>query len=149
MRKPIDLQEALERLPLYIMGTDYRSAAAFVAGFNLASGGSALQGFHAWLVVRVGCGDNLGNEELVLWLAFPGCESPRERLCADGGEEQAIKCLIKSLNDFWRDRSDSNGMRRIYCSYENWLAQQSWYTPTWPDWIDRTGQKDAIPKSQQ
>ena len=121
---------------MYISAVDFDSLAAFISGFDLATGGSALQGFREWLLVKVGgYAANLAWTELVLEYTFRGSQSARDNLCECGGQQKGMNSIITLLDEFWRDRSAPDGMRRLYKSHEEWLRKQSWYSPSAPNWI--------------
>ena len=100
MNAPYTLRESLTRLGMHIPVVDFDSVSAFVCGFDLATGGGALEGFHEWLVVKLGRGNNSAFTELVLELAFPEAESPRDQLRTGAGDKRATDLLLAFLEEF-------------------------------------------------
>jgi hypothetical protein len=135
MALPHALQQVTKRPGMYFSPVNYDTAAAFLQGFDVANSGAALTGFREWLVLRVGCGNNLAWSELVLRLAFPDAESPRKCLSQSGNQKQATELLFGLLDEFWHQRETHQGLRRIYLCYQEWLRRQDWYGPSSPDYI--------------
>ena len=65
---------------MHIPTVDFDSVAAFVAGFDLATGGAPLEGFQEWLVVKLGHGNSLAWSELVVHLTFVA-RNPHASIC--------------------------------------------------------------------
>jgi hypothetical protein len=138
MALPHALQQMTKRPGMYLCPIEFDVAAAFIQGFDLASGGGVLVGFREWLVVKLGYGNNLAWSELVLRLAFPNAESPRQCLLQGGEQKRAVELLFRLLEEFWQEREAPHGLRRIYLRYQEWLQRQDWYGPTSPDYVADT-----------
>jgi hypothetical protein len=103
---------------------EYDVASAFLTGFDVATHGGLLVGFHEWLLPRVGGGDNQYWTELVLYLLFPGAPSPREHLARCKDQEQLVRSLFSLLEEFWLERDELHGLRGIYSRCHEWLQKQ-------------------------
>jgi hypothetical protein len=110
----------MSRRPAMYTGEEsYAAVCAFLGGFDLARDGGPLSGFHEWLVIRVGGGDNLHWSGLVKLLvasdpSFP-LSAEHNRLCLDG--------LFPILSEFLAYR-ESVGLTRIHQEYAQWLSRQ-------------------------
>jgi len=111
---------------MYICRMEFYTAAAFVDGFNSATGGRLLDGWREWLIVKVGSGNNLSWHVLFLWFAFPGDHIPEEKIVADADQAALIKHLGETLNSFWAAREE-DGLSTIMKRYQRWLHRQGWY----------------------
>jgi len=135
MAAPTLLQDMMRRPGMYFSPVEFDSVIAFLQGFNLACHGGALLGFREWLVVRLGNGNNLCWSALVLELAFPEAENPREQLLQTDGQKQAVRVLFSLLNEFMETISKPVGHREIFLRYQTWLMRQDWYVPSSPDYL--------------
>ena len=138
MNTPVELQHALSRPSMFVPAVEFDVLAAFILGFDAASNGGAVVGLREWLVVQVGGCDNLAWTELVLRLAFPDAESPRQKLLDQANQQQAVERLVALLNAFWEKRGSHTGLEQIYFEYHQWLKTQSWYKPGFPGWMGET-----------
>jgi hypothetical protein len=89
----------LQKYPgMFCLNGNFASIAAFLQGFNTATDQHALSGFREMLANKVGTGDNMAWEYLVLRLAFP--DEPRlwdtDQLRSES-EEEIVKDLLFSL----------------------------------------------------
>jgi hypothetical protein len=107
----------------------------------MASHGGLLAGFREWLIVKLGCGNNLSWCALVLELTFPDAESPRQQLLHNGSQERAVRSLFELLEEFWQERETPDGLRRIYLAYQEWLQHQDWYGPSSPQWVPESSER--------
>jgi hypothetical protein len=135
MGLPPALNNVKMRLGMYFPKIEFNAVAAFVDGFNLATNGGLLVGFREWLVVRLGYGNNLRWEGLVLRLTFPETESPGGQLHRTDNQNRAVQSLFTLLEAFLQERESADSLRRIFLRYEGWLKRQDWYGPTSPQWI--------------
>jgi hypothetical protein len=123
---------------LFFSPNEFDVAVAFLQGFNLAGGSGLLVGFHEWLVVRLGFGNNLVWCELVLHAIFPDDSSPRNRLQEAGMQEFAVNCLFALLAVFAEDKGSRRGLFWILLRHQQWLESQDWCCPSSPDYIDES-----------
>lgn len=123
MRQHRELFEKVRKYTgMWLDEETYGSATAFVSGYDAACEGGLLAGFKEWLVVRVGSGTNLAWSALVLHAAFPDHSSPQEALDPDPRvHRQAIETLFRLLAEFEDARAGSDGLRRIYSAFEQWV----------------------------
>lgn len=128
MKLPQTLANVKDRPGMYLRVSTFDAAAAFVDGYDAALCGGVLVGLREWLIVRVDGANNLAWSGLILHvLGDPD---------AQGDQAMLIKGLFNVLEEFMGVRGGTDGLRRIYVSYEKWLRSQEWYTPTSPQWID-------------
>lgn len=118
--------------------TNYDTAVSFILGANFACPCNCLEGFHEWLIPKLGIGNNLMWTELVLMLAFPNCQSPRAALDKLDDHLPVLNFLHELLTEFW-DVKKQDGLRLVYLNYEKWLRTQDWYDQTSSKWIDFDG----------
>jgi hypothetical protein len=123
---------------LYIRRREFYDVVAFVNGFDSAIAGGLMIGLHEWLITKLGEGENLAWDELVLRLTFPNVETPSQHLLLGNNQAIAFESLFALLEEFFNDRDAYNGLRRIYLQYECWLKRQSWYGPGVPNWLDQS-----------
>ena len=102
----------------------YDTVSSFLLGYQLATDGGALTGFHEWLVVRIRRGDNLAWTALVLYAAFPDSANPLVELKKPGSDEVAVKVLGHLLNEFWSQTSSRDGLRQVFVDYNEWCKQR-------------------------
>ncbi len=122
---------------MYVTEETYSAVANLVFGYDLACEGGVLLGFREWLIPRVRTGNNLSWDRLVLYLAFPGSKEPAQVATANAANQRhAIDELFRLIDEFDTERSDHDGLRRIFATYERWLRTQSWYEPDHPTWIE-------------
>lgn len=113
---------------MYLPELSFHACASYVAGYDAATEGGLLVGFHQWLVVKVGHSDNLAWYALVREVMGASANSPTDH----AGE---VAFLLATLDEFLSERARRGGLRRIFSAYEAWLRQQAWYTPESPQWI--------------
>jgi hypothetical protein len=133
MSLPEVLGNLRKRPGMYICPVTYDTAVAFVDGYDTATQRGLLVGFHEWLVVKVGEGNNLTWSALVSDLMQR--TTPLKELKNPDDHKAAIEFLFATLDQFLGERDEWGGMRRIYVAYERWLHRQDWYGPSSPDWI--------------
>ena len=130
------LLESVRKHPgMYLSRVEFDLAVAFLDGFDLASNGGLLAGFKEWLVVKLDFAHDLTWPGLVLLLTFPQMDSPGSQLLQGDNQKRAVESLFGLLEAFWQEREASEGLRRIYRQYEEWLKRQDWYGPSCPQWI--------------
>jgi hypothetical protein len=49
----------------------------------------------------------------------------------------AIEFMFATMVEFLNERDAHDGLRRIHMAYDDWLRQQDWYGPSFPDWLPR------------
>jgi hypothetical protein len=105
---------------LYGLDGSYRTAVAFLTGFNEARSGGLLRGFTEWLVVRKGECSSFGWQALVLDEALPDVESrgwnKLGRLTPEQ-EQEAVNLLLSLLCEFLGVRDDVMALARVYARY--------------------------------
>jgi hypothetical protein len=145
MSLPDVLEHMKKRPGMYVAKVDFDSVAAFIAGFNLATNGGLLVGFREWLIVKLGYGNNLVWDALVLKLTFPEAESASNQLLQAEQQKRAVESLFQLLEAFLQEKNSPDGLRRIFISYEEWLKHQDWYGPSSPSWIADCGAPEPVP----
>jgi hypothetical protein len=133
MSLPEVLANLRKRPSMYIRPATYDTAVAFVDGYDAATRRGFLVGFHEWLVVKLGEGNNLAWPALVSGLMQRG--TAVKELKGQYDHNVAIEFLFATLEQFLDERDISGGMRTIYIAYDRWLRRQDWYGPSSPDWI--------------
>ena len=133
MSLPEVLANLRKRPGMYIRPATYDTAVAFVDGYDAAARRGLLVGFHEWLVVKLGGGNNLAWPALVSDL-MQRTTAVKELKTPDD-HKAAIEFLFATLEQFLDERDEWSGMRRIYVAYERWLRRQDWYGPSSPSWI--------------
>jgi hypothetical protein len=110
------------------MDDSYGQACAFVQGVNVGSDWALLPVFREWLVMRLGFGNNLGWQTLVLRLTFP---SPghklRELLDNPQNNRKAVDNLFRLLEEYLDLQKHPGAVDRIREEHSAWLRSQSWY----------------------
>lgn len=153
MPLPEPLQHVRQRPKLFMSAVTFDAAVAFLNGYDVAQSGALMCGFREWLVVKVGCGNNLVWYALVLELAFPGAEDPRKQLTENNDHAAVIELMFDLLEQYRAEAESYQGLRRIHLRYENWLRQQEWYGPGSPDWVEirrpRTPRKRATKRRRE
>ncbi|HWY87735.1 MAG TPA: hypothetical protein VNX28_13470 [Gemmataceae bacterium] len=141
MSLPSLLENVKKRPGMYFPKVEFDVVAAFITGFNLAGNGGLLLGFRQWLIVKLGYGNNLAWDALVLRLTFPEIESSSTQLLAQSeNQKRAVESLFGLIETFLEERDATDGLRKIFLRYEGWLKRQDWYVPSSPQWIaDDTG----------
>lgn len=97
------LRQFLVKPGMYIPRETYYAFVSFLEGFDFASGGSALRGFHEWLVERYGVARDLHYSASVLDLLgfpWPATMTPER-------EKLAIERLRALLEEFFEATRDS------------------------------------------
>jgi hypothetical protein len=135
MSLPALLGLVRERPEMYLQKVEFYVASAFIDGFNFANENGLLIGFREWLVTKLGYGNNLGWEGLVLGLAFPDADDVRRELEKEGNHERAVEFTFRTIEEFLHERQSRDGLRRIFLRYEEWLRRQDWYDPSSPNWV--------------
>jgi len=116
------------RTSMYIQPVKYDSVVALMTGYDLATDDFLLQGFHEWLVLKLGYRSNFYWGRLILMLAFP--ETSLEELHGDKlsieDREIAIATLFNELEEFYLIKKDRNkGLRWIYAQYEEFVKNDT------------------------
>jgi hypothetical protein len=131
MSIPPILGDLLSRPAMHVGPATYDAILGYMQGCDAAMRGGLLIGFREWLIVRVGEGNNLAWPELVELVSEAG-EGDRGRA---SGDARRIAALHDLLGEFYKARNMANGLRRMMCAYEEWLAEQTWYGPESADWV--------------
>lgn len=116
---------------MYLPDVTFSAAAAFVAGYDAASGGGLLVALREWLIPKLDGHNNHGWPNLVATLA-------RRAGLTDEDDPARVAHLFSTLDEFLTTRDRRNGVREIYHEYEAWLQSQEWYGPSSPDWLPPT-----------
>jgi hypothetical protein len=128
-RKPFE--DVRNRIGSYLREPTYACAVALVVGYDLACAGGVLAGFREWLIARLGRGNTLSWDALVLEVAFDGSKDAQQAVRASAAtEKQAIDVLFDLIAELDEVRSAPDGLRRIYANYERWLRTQEWFDPS-------------------
>lgn len=111
-----------DRPSMFMFPVKYDSAAALIAGYDIATDGNLLEGFHEWLNLKLGfrcefCWDRLLIEfpkTFGLPEGFRGQEPTEEH------EKLAITALCNELEEFYLVKKDrwAKGLRWIYAQYD-------------------------------
>lgn len=105
----------------------YHDYCTFVRGVDIGNDRNLLAGFREMLVPRVGGGDNLTWDGLVLHLAFPDRTGGWREEAAGPGREAANDQLFALLAEFFEKRASCCGLAEIYSGYLAWRKAQSWH----------------------
>lgn len=114
---------------MFGMDGSFHDFTVFVRGCEAGNDWQLLTGFRELLVTRVGEGDNLVWEALVLRLAFPDrSQRPaREALTKDPAHnEVAVEKLFELLDEFLQRRARHGGVAAIFDEYWRWRRAQPW-----------------------
>lgn len=101
----------------------FATTTAFVLGCDAGTSWSMLAGFHEWLVVRLGRGQDLTWPALVRHLAPAGWVHP----LTPHADIEAVATLFQLLGEFLDQREQPDSLARIFRDYQSWLNTQSWY----------------------
>ena len=138
MSLPYDLDEVRHRPSMYLPSPHFDVAAAYVMGIDAACNGGFLEGFREWLIPMVNSGNNLAWTELVLRIAFPQTNNPRDLIHQSSDSAIAIECLFHCLEEFLTTKQQDKGLRFIHERYQKWLRSQDWYSSSEPIGDNRT-----------
>jgi len=105
---------------MFVANVDYDSVVAFLIGYDAALSNCHLLGFHEWLVLEVSYGSNLSWSEVVLKIAFPESDIPRQQLCDSRTHQHAIKSLSECLGRFYEAKIRFRGIQKIIIEYREW-----------------------------
>lgn len=114
---------------MFCLDGTFHDFTVFVRGCEAGNDWQLLTGFREWLVTRVGGGDNLIWEALVLRLAFPEqSHGPtREELAKDSViNNAAVERLFELLDEFLQLRAEHGGVAKIFDEYWRWRRAQPW-----------------------
>jgi hypothetical protein len=112
---------------MYGLDGSYRCFTAFVSGCDAGNSRCLLIGFREWLITKVGEGDNLIWESLVLRLTFPEKDrSPQVSSLSSEENALASATCFRLLDEFFQER-EQVGNAKIFDNYLNWLKQQTWH----------------------
>jgi hypothetical protein len=131
---PPEIESMLKRPGLFVQLVNYDTICSFLSGYDSATKGGLLVGFHEWLVIKRGHGNNLHWTALAECLAFPNAEDPSaERRVAE--PQVMIDFLFNLIREYFVDLDSPQGLRGIYLRYDHWLRKQQWFGPGSPDWM--------------
>ena len=122
MADMIDLFRHIKHRPsMYLYPIKYDSAAALMEGYDLATDYNLLEGFHAWLNVKLVFLCNWGWQRLII--EFPETfglpRGFREEEPSIEHEKLAITALFNELEEFYQVKKDhTKGLRWIYAQYD-------------------------------
>jgi hypothetical protein len=126
MGLPLAMDNLRRQTGMFVAPVTLDGVVAFISGYDAALSGGFLVGLREWLVPRLGYGNNLAWNGLILEM-LPTKRNP-------GNEESLIEGLFVLLAEFIEVRQSHDGLRRIFVEYEQWLHRQEWYTPEHPGW---------------
>src|SRR5436190_48179 len=109
MSLPTVLDHMRKQPGMYFPRVEFDLVAAFINGFNAAIHGGLLLGFRQWLIVRLGHGNNLPWDALVLRLTFPEAESLGGQLLQGDNQKRAVESLFDLLDAFLFEQGSSEG----------------------------------------
>jgi hypothetical protein len=116
-----ELFAQIHRRPsLFGLDGEYHTFTAFVHGCEAGNDWQLLAGFREWLVTRLGSGDSLAWEGLVLRLAFPDRDHGpgRDELRAEPQlNETAVRTLFGLLDEFLEVRRRHDALAKIFGDY--------------------------------
>jgi hypothetical protein len=113
----------------------YAMVAAYISGYDNAMKGGFLQGFREWLIVRADGCNNLVWSDIVPYIVFPHADDPIAELHASEVNEARAIQMLESLFNEYRSAIQENGVRGVFHAYEKWLAKQSWYNESSPQFL--------------
>jgi hypothetical protein len=108
---------------MYVGKATYECVSSYVLGFDAALEGAVLIGFREWLVVRLGLGNNLTWQSLVLSAAFPAALDPEAMLVSAQAHQHAIDTLFASIDTFEEERA-KQGLVSILSTHRDWVEKQ-------------------------
>lgn len=109
MSLPEELKGVRDRTSMYVRHVEYFSVAACITGFDLARKSEFLKGFSDWLGSRIAeNARHMAWPVKVLYLAFPDCELPWDKLDSKETHEHAISTLFDCLDQFLQDADYSD-----------------------------------------
>ncbi len=115
--------EFRKRPGMYIFNSEsFDAVCGLLRGCDFSS--SCLEGFREFLIVKVGRGDNLIWEVLVLELAHPGYMESSDEWAKFRNDPHEIKVLFDLVEEFLEIRKGHEGLLHIFASYEKWRAAE-------------------------
>lgn len=120
----LELVHGLRRRPSMYLGHDatFDTVVAFLNGHDTAS--RSLIGFHEFLVLRAGDGNNLWWPGLVRMMAS-GAGAADSETSADA---RALSILFDLVTEFLAE-VHAGGLNAIIHEHQTWLRGRSWYVP--------------------
>ena len=116
--------EFKKRPGMYIFNCEsFDAVCGLLRGCDFSS--SCLEGFREFLIVKVGRGDNLIWEVLVLELAHPGYIDNYEAQANIRNAPHEIRVLFDLIEEFLEIRKGHEGLRHIFAAYEKWKTAES------------------------
>jgi len=120
----IDFCRSIKTRPsMFLWPVKYYSAVNLVIGYNYAVDSLLLEGFHEWLILKLGFRCEFYWGRLIPMIVFP--ETPdlleewREDKPSIEQEKMAIIRLADELEEFYQVKKDQNrGLRWIYAQYD-------------------------------
>ncbi len=112
-----------KRPRMYLMRDDFATVVAYIDGCDQGNARSLLTGFREWLVLQVGCGDNLVWSSLVLRLA--GAEGHPPGDLPPEIDAKAKQTLFDLVDEFLELADEHDGLRRIYAAHSQWRAARA------------------------
>ena len=109
---------------MYLHDTTYSSATGYLLGYDDATEGGLLLGFHEWLVLRLKFGANLGWSALVLYVAFPNAKSHDDIFRTAEDHAVAVDTLFSLLAEFDEVRERRDGLRRVLTDYSTFCKRR-------------------------
>jgi hypothetical protein len=131
---PPEILSMMERPGMFVQPVNYDTICSFLDGYDMATKGGLLAGFHEWLVTKVGYGNNLAWPFLAEHILFPEAEDPHAERRA-GEPKVMVDSLIEILREFFAEQDSHRGLHGIYLRYDRWLRAQDWYRPGHPGWM--------------
>jgi hypothetical protein len=116
-----------KRPGMYVGCDSYAAVCAYLNGFDVARDRGPLMGFHPWMVLRQGSGDNVTWAGLVLHEAL-GRPMPGRDIAelSPGQNKTCIKRLGELLGAFFEERR-RRSVTGILHDYAKWLLRKKWY----------------------
>jgi hypothetical protein len=135
MRTPelIDFIEHITNRPsMYVCGDEYERVAAYLAGYDAASG--AFQGLHEWLCMK------FERHYNVVWWAVIETELDRanDRVDQSTRNERLLASMRNLLVEFVKHR-DTIGLRNLYYDFGQWRRSFDWFDEN----VERYGRSDG------
>lgn len=122
-----DIAADVCRRPGMFLGCEsFAAVCAYFHGFDFARSNGPLIGFHPWMVLRLGSGNNVRWEVLVLVEAIGSMPGRDISDLSPDENRQCIQKLGELLAEFFEDRR-RRSVTGILHDYAKWLLRKKWY----------------------
>lgn len=123
MERLLDIINSIVKAPgTWIPGETYLEFIAFIGGYNTASNGEPLKGFHEWLVLKYDGGDCLHWSAICLNIS--GLEISFLKM----SQEQNVKAIeaVSGLLFSFHEYKLRHGVDHIFIKHKEWLTEHGY-----------------------